>query len=232
MKKLLFALMLMGIILSAASEVLAVSHAAISAKWERLNESIMRLAEQIAQNNKPAFETRLTKKERSYDDDYFGTGMTTAVFSRIWAKDKTIVSGWANADKNFHAEFIATTDPLMNFAGGIRVGANVKVLEKFFHASLNEIREKDVNGNYIHGNNIVYGGSESDSDLWCVYISYKNGVITEINAMNKAWPGGFLVPFPSRVEAFYKKMRRQLGFPKSVTPWQGWGFSYYYDLER
>ena len=121
---------------------------------------------------------------------------------------------WAKANKKFEANSISTIDPNLTFVGGIRVGNNVKVLESFFRASLREINGTDKVG-------VVHGSSHSDlTDGWYVCVSHKDGVITEIHAFRGAWSNGPVPLFLDRFLTFTKKMRRQLGFPISVSPYE------------
>ena len=181
-------------------------------KWGSFNKNVMKLADEIVVNNRHAFEIQFTKKERSYDDEYHGKGMTSAVWRRVWAKDKTIVSGWATANKKFVADSIETIDPEFVFAGGVHVGGSIKDLEKFFGASISEINESERSG-------IIYGSSQS-GDMWFTLIMHKDGIITEIHAVNERdWPGGFPVPDSQKANDFIKNKRIQMGLPASVSPW-------------
>ena len=110
---------------------------AFNGKMELLVRDVGKLADQIAAYNKPAFEVRLTREERQYQEmgeDNYRT--SRILYNRVWAKDKTLVLGEARGDKRFYATFLTTIDPEYSFVGGIRVGAGTKILENFFGDSI------------------------------------------------------------------------------------------------
>ena len=122
-------------------------------KMESLQKEIQALAFKIAEFNKPAFESQLTKKERSYEELYENPDnlnrkyVSPIVWNRVWAKDKTVVWGEAAKDKKFKAVDFVTVDPELVFSKVIRVGATTKDLERFFNDSISNIGK--VNGNKI-----------------------------------------------------------------------------------
>ena len=155
--------------------------------------SLNKLGNQVVAHNKHAFET----KYQAWEDEEPYT-----MWSRVWAKDKTIVTALAGKDKKFISNSLTTADPNMVFAGGIKVGASTAVLEKFFKAPLRQIA-------YRPG--VIYAPAESDFDAENFYIFYgKDGKITEIRA---EW--GVFHGRSDKTEKFIEKMRKQLGFPNS-----------------
>ncbi|NLL37645.1 MAG: hypothetical protein GX256_09025 [Fretibacterium sp.] len=155
-------------------------------------KSLRQLADEITLYNKPAFTTKFTHEERFNDYADF----PEAIWSGVWAKDKTIVGGWAGSNKKFQPDLFITIDPELTFAGGIHVGASTNVLEKFFDAPLEQISYKP--GMCWTGDE--FGGGEG------FVIFYENGVITEVFS---TWGH---TPYSDKSGAFIKKMISQLGF--------------------
>lgn len=199
-KKVMSFFMAMCILLCASSMACAAgpNYSAVDKVARRgmdLIKSLERLGDQIVANNKHAFEVQLTRSEREVFDDE----ISSVMWNRVWAKDKTIVTGESGRNKKFYATSLVTADPKMVFAGGIHVGASTEVLEKFFNAPLREIA-------YRPG--VIYNPAESDYDAESFYIFYDgNGRITEIYAR---W--GIFGPRSTRRDNFIKKTRQQLGF--------------------
>lgn len=158
------------------------------------------------QNNKPAFEAKLTKQE---GDAY--PGMIPIVWNRVWAKDKTLVFGFAAKNKIFDAIYLATSDPNFVFSGGIRVGASTKVLENFFSDTIHNIGT-------VKGNTIIVNGPhwEGPDDNSIVQITCKNGVITEI-VFNWSYSTNFVAGsadgfiFSQKALDFANKQAQQMG---------------------
>ena len=199
-KSLIFVLVLVCVVVCASAGLAA------EANYDALNkieaggrnktfrDSVQKLGNLIVANNKRVFEKKFTIKD--WED-----GKTYTVWDGVWAKDKTIVLGEAAKDKKFFSVYLTTADPKMVFAGGIHVGANTDVLEKFFRASISQIS---------HRPGVIYEPIESDYEGSSFYIFYKDGKITEIHAR---W--GVLSPTNDETEKFIEKMRKQLGFPNS-----------------
>lgn len=139
-------------------------------KVEILRDDVAILAEKIAKYNKPVFEVALTKQERELGGDF------QIFWNRVWVKDKTICIGVAGRDKKFFADYLITSDPNLLFAGGIRVGASTKVVERIFADTMS-------NMGVVKGNTITVSGPPQEGPdglepivrLTCV-----NGIITEI----------------------------------------------------
>lgn len=145
-------------------------------KISSLAKDVGKLADKIAMYNKHVFETKLTKKERQYYEwDNTKPSLSGTIWNRVWKKGNTIVFGGAGKDKKFTAYFFKTSDPELIFAGGIRVGASVKVLENYFGDTLTNIGT-------VKGNITTISGPMQESEFWEPAISIKciNGVVTEI----------------------------------------------------
>ena len=150
-----------------------------SERWQTLAKSLSDLAQRIAAHNKFIYETKFTKKERAVDEDNptglvdeYEKGFADQLYNRVWAKDKTLVIGCEDIDEpgNNYAYYINTSDPLIYFAGNIRAGADIGLIEKFFGASVKSLSDKDGEITLL---------PESD---WgeCVRIQYKDNKITEL----------------------------------------------------
>ena len=148
-------------------------------RWQTLSKSLSDLAQRIATHNKFIYETKFTRKERAVDEDSpaglvdeYEKGFADQLYNRVWAKDKTLVIGCEDIDNEGtnYAYYINTSDPLLYFAGNIRVGADIGVIEKFFGASVSSLSEKPGEITLL---------PESD---WgeCVRIQYKDNKITEL----------------------------------------------------
>ena len=153
-------------------------------------ENVMREAERIVITKKPSLEIMLTKEERHYSKDdmeFFGSvdeelreQYSGVLWRAVWFDGKTLIEGWAKADKKFHANSIYTIDTEMIFRGGIAVGKNISILEKFFSLKLGEISyEKGIVGHLetIYANDNVFAV--------CVFIKFNSkNIITQIKAFN------------------------------------------------
>ena len=165
-----------------------------------LIKSLKKLADQIVAHNKPTFDTTLTKSDRDTGEMY---GLFPAMWDRVWAKDKTIVTAQAyHKKKDFYSTSLTTADSNMVFAGGIRVGASIAVLEKFFNAPLNQIA-------FRPGVVFCYSASDFETDSFHIFYD-KSGKITEIHGKWGEW-----APIADKTGKFIEKMRKQLGFPNS-----------------
>ena len=140
--------------------------------------------------NKPIFEVTLTRKERTCED-FQGTYLSTIMYNRICAKNKTIVISTAEKDKKFSTTLIITGDldfppknvkaqnnplleSIMKNYDGIYVGANISVIERFAGISVQNIsRIQKLKDGFIKPEYIEYY-------LGRTYIAYKNGTITEL----------------------------------------------------
>ena len=116
-------------------------------KMSSIAEDVGKLANKIAEYNKPIFEAKLTKKERRIENEMHGSGTSPIVWNKVCAKNKTVMLGLSRQDKKFWAFYFKTADPALIFSGGIRVGADIKTLERFFGDSITNIGY--VNGNVI-----------------------------------------------------------------------------------
>lgn len=153
----------------------------LNKKMDILISDVQKLADKIAAFNKPAFEAQLTKKEREYWDMGFDEDevlISPVLWSRVWVKDKTLVFGMAKKDKKFRATYFATTDPEFVFLGGIRVGASIKTLEKFFGVSVDVLKDEGIKGDLIIGPQF----DGTDGKWATIFIVYNKGLITEITA--------------------------------------------------
>ena len=148
-------------------------------RWEMLGKSLSDLAQSIVTHNKFVYETRFTKEERAVDEDgpvglinEFEKGYADQLYNRVWAKDKTLVIGCEdiNGEGQNYAYYINTSDPLLNFAGNIHVGADIFTLEKFFGASVSALSQKK-------GEIVLVPASDWGE---CIRILYKGSKITEL----------------------------------------------------
>lgn len=178
-------------------------------KMEALVEEVEGLASKIAAYNKPVFEVKLAKKERQhYDEGDDVPSLSPVQWNRVWAKGKTIVLGAAKKDKKFWAHFFKTSDPGIVFSNGIRVGASVNVLERYFRDTMKNI-------GYVKGKNIIICGpyyGESDVMAPTVSIVCQNGIITEIHYDIAAGYGGDGGAWSNKALDFANKQARQMGF--------------------
>lgn len=174
-------------------------------RWETLMISLYDLARKIIANNKPAFEQTLTKSERTIE------GWDSGVFYfRVWAKDTTIVVGSGDKKKKFYPDYIQMRDPEMIFVGGIRVGASVNVLEKFFGASLKQLTQDAIEVGGKPQNGEILFLPENDVDP-CVRILHKDGKITEIESFSNDMDRP---AFTKKVEAFVRQRKIEMSLAK------------------
>lgn len=126
---------------------------------KKLYDSLFILANNIVSSNKPAFEAK---------------GKEAYVFwSRVWAKDKTIVSAisWRNKTE-FLAHYIVTRDLNFVFAGGLHVGSKIIDLEKYLGVSFEKNRTR--------GNISLSEYVDPEEDI---QVLYENGKIFQIEAI-------------------------------------------------
>ena len=170
-------------------QVLAATYNRINDKLFTLEQSVRKVADSIAAYNKPIFEVQLTKKERTFVDwQTDEKSITSVIWNRVWAKDKTITLGSAGKDKKFGSLLFKTTDPMKSFAGGIHVGPTTRELEKFLGASLDGIAKAlnpMINNRAVvtSGNKTIITGPVQETDAPedpLIIITCSNGVITEI----------------------------------------------------
>ncbi|MBR2208518.1 MAG: hypothetical protein IJ859_06880 [Synergistaceae bacterium] len=145
-------------------------------KMEALTKNFSEFASKIVNFNKPIFEVRLTRKEREYtewgEDDK--PLLSKVEWNRVYAKDKTLVLAYSWREKKFGTLIFKTNDPNFDFRG-LRVGADVKVLEKFFGDSIRNIGHVKGNSVTIYGP--YYGPSgELPETLSIICV---DGIITE-----------------------------------------------------
>lgn len=176
-------------------------------QWEfgALSKSLYELAQRIADYNKCAFETKVTKRER---EEWGGNDR----LNRCWAKDKTIVAGTIDAKGVCFAYYIHTGDPEMTFTGGIKVGASTSTLEKYFEQPLNKIgwsAELLANAGFASKASGVCFLCEAGMGE-NLRILYKNGKITEIE-----W---YFIdderPFLARTANFVSKKEQEFGLSR------------------
>lgn len=155
---------------------------AFDKKMKLLTKDAAKLADNIAAYNKPVFEAKLTRKEREYTDFEKGKiSISPITWNRVFAKDKTLVISFTHKDGTSKAYFMKTTEPDFSFHG-LHVGSDIKAIEKFFGAPINNISYKIGTTLIIYGpsyNGPYYVG-ENFLDA-TVNIRIKNGRITEIN---------------------------------------------------
>ena len=182
-------------------------------KWEKFSENVLSFAGRIVANNKPAYEHKLTRKERYYNGDMFdmfGKGNSPVMWLRVWAKHKTIVTAWATSNKRFEADHFETVDPNFVFLNGIHVGSSIRDLERYFGTSLSNVNESSKPG-------VIYGSSQSEGGFM-VLVTHNKGIITKIAVSMLYWAGGFPVPNSEKVELYITSARKKLGIPESPAP--------------
>ena len=160
------------------------------------------LAQNIIAYNKPAFEIKLNKKERTVEDED-GKYVTPFMYNKVWVKGKTIVIGIATEDKSFFALNIITAEPgfppekknKTEKAPYVCVGQDVSVIENYAGTSVQNVSEEEGR---IHFDPL---------NLIFVDLKYKNGKITEIQKND--FNNGEAVA--KRTWDFAKKKAKQLG---------------------
>ncbi|MBQ9403690.1 MAG: hypothetical protein IJU15_01780 [Synergistaceae bacterium] len=129
-------------------------------KMDILVEEVSGLATKILAYNKPLLEV----------------GVNKDMNNRVCAKDKTLVIGFSWKKMNYEPGWFVTRDPEFVFKGGIRVGANVKVLERFLGDTIMNVGRKEGK------RTIVIGPLREEPDApQPVSIICENGIITEIS---------------------------------------------------
>ena len=215
MKKVLCVAALCVAVLALPAEVWG---ADASARWEAFAESLSDLAQKIITHNKLVFETKFTRQERS--DALEGPdmpdprslherGLANEILDRVWAKDKTLVMGAAERDKRFYAYYMETRDPDLVFLGGIRVGADIDVLEKAIGMPLRQQDEKSI---------IVIKPGEISLNLETTFGNYiqvrhKNKKITEIEWIFSDSSR----PSSQKTVTFVNKKKAEMGLSASMT---------------
>ena len=165
-------------------------------KSDTIGASLVKLGQQIIANNRYVFETKLTKKDRTwYGWGDGGPNVSNIIWNRVWAKNQTIVVGEAKRDKKFRLRVIATRDPNMVFANGLHVGSRIQVLEQFF-GSLRAFQEIDG----ICGREVGNTGA-------AIEIYHENGKITELR-----WNNSY-EPYAKEADTFVRKTAKTMGFP-------------------
>lgn len=190
--------------------------------WSVLR-SLEGLANNIAKYHKHSFETKL------FDRDMWRGGLKRPLHSwgksRVWVIGKNIVTGViVNGYDELKTYSLMTADPEKVFEGGIRVGADVSVLEKFFGAPLSKIT-------FMPGIVHSFNASDFGFDTLCIY--YRNGKITEIYGQwgssvsetfvslytNKDFPDSPNASYSPETVQFIKRKRGTLGFPNNKFRW-------------
>ena len=180
----------------------------------RIEDDLKELGNNILKYNKPAFEVKLTKEERTVPEDDYDPNtkmiLSPVMYSRVCVKGRTIVLGSAGKDKNFTADFILTGEPgfpskskeatdnpnLTNY-DGIYVGARVGIIEKFVGISAQTITKIQQQEDGI----IIF---EAASYV-IIRLAYKDGKITELYHHN-----GYAMNSP-KVWDFADKKAKELG---------------------
>ena len=167
-----------------------------------IDRDLSELAQSIIAYNKPAFEIKLTKKERMVEDED-GKYVTPFMYNKVWVKGKTIVIGIATEDKSFAALNIITAEPgfppenknKTEKVPYICVGQDVSVIENYAGTSVQNVSEEE---GHIHFDTL---------NFTFVDLKYKNGKITEIQKND--FNNGESVA--KRTWDFAKKKAKQLG---------------------
>ena len=165
--------------------------------------SLEKFANQIVANNQHTFETKLT-----YNETHYG-GMTLDLeYGRVWAKDKTIVIGFAGSDKRFTARTVMTADPKFKFANGLHVGMDMKALKKALKLSNKEFNYymKMDNGNIGDADDL--GGA------------YRYEVICEKGKAAIIYSNFGALPASRTIINVVRQKRKELGFP--CPKWEMW----------
>lgn len=184
----------------------------------RIQDDLQELGNNILNYNKPAFEVKLTKKERTVPENYYDDPsdpntkmiLSPVMYGRVCVKGRTIVMGTAGKDKKFTADFIITGDPgfpskskeatdnpnLTNY-DGIYVGARVGIIEKFVGISAQTITkiQQDEDG-------II---NLDPTSFIFTDLAYKDGKITELHHSN-----GYALNSPKAWD-FARKKAKELG---------------------
>ncbi len=181
----------------------------VLSKWEDLSKEAFTLAAKIIASNKPAFEHKLTRQERTFDSDFLGKGTSPVRYERVWAKEKTIVTAWAVSDKHFLANSITTADPNFSFCG-IHTGSTVKDLENYFGAPVSTFNEVDTPG-------IIWGSTQSEEGFM-ILINHKDDIITQISVSTIDWTGGFPVPISEKIHEFVADAMNKMNMPGNSKP--------------
>lgn len=191
---------------------------ALSGIGGRIQVDLQELGNNILKYNKPAFEVKLTKKERTVpENDYDDPSdpntkmiLSPVMYGRVCVKGRTIVVGSAEKDKKFTADFIITGDPgfpskskeatenpnLTNY-DGIYVGARVGIIEKFVGIpaqTITKIQQQQAGIIDLDPTSFVF-----------TRLAYKDGKITELH-----YHDGYARNSP-KVWDFVEKKVKELG---------------------
>ena len=140
-------------------------------------------AEKIIFNVNPSLEVRLTNEERYFSTEtmeFLGEENPQPKYSGVWVQGQVIIAGWAKADKKYHVSYIYTKDTHFSFLNGIRVGADIQILERIFQAKLYDFSAEYGSVGHLQE---VFGGD--DVLALGLLIEYKNGLITSIMGRNE-----------------------------------------------
>ncbi len=195
----------------------------------RIESDLQELGNNILNYNKPAFEVKLTKKERTVPEEYYDDPsdpstkmmLSPVMYSRVCVKGRTIVLGSAGKDKKFTADFIVTGDPgfpskskeatdgpnLTNY-DGIYVGASVGIIEKFVGISaqtITEIQQQEISKKQPGVINL------NPASFEFVNLAYKDGKIVELH-----YHTGYGVNSPRAWDFVWKKVE-ELGLTTTLA---------------
>ena len=195
----------------------------IEPKLDKICLDVLTKASAVISNNKPVLEVQLTREERYFSKDtmeFLGEERPKAQYSGVvwrgvWVKGKTIISGWAKADRVYHVNYVYTLDKHLVFTGSIRVGAETSVLEKFFKARLHNISAEYGSLGHLQE---VFGGD--DVLALGLLIEYDNNTITSVMAINDYVYNDSvpLVPSCPKIDNFIKSKLDELKFSYEVAP--------------
>ncbi len=146
----------------------------------KLEESILNLAKKIINDNKPSFEVKSNN---------------LPLYNAVWViNNNTIVVAIAEDDKKYIPLIFETKNSKFNFAGGLRVGANLK-------------KANDYTG--LDGTNIVNASSEIHFKIDAKNKITAIGLMNINEAVNKP---DFLI---EEAVNFFNVKDKELGFPKN-----------------
>ena len=171
-------------------------------KSDVIGKSLLDLAKRIMANNKYAFETKMTQKDRElYEMGEEIPTISQIIWNRVWAKDKTIVVGEARKDKKFRVRLFMTRDPQITFVNGLRVGDDIHVLEQFFGSPLER--------QFYFPEGITWLSIGNTGEF--IHIFYKDDKITELRWFN------LMDPTAKKTDNFVKQTAQRMGFPSSFS---------------
>lgn len=139
-----------------------------NAKGEKLYDSIMGLAAKIVAHNKP------TSGPTKGEDVWGGTQ-----WAKEWKKNGTHVAALSGKrNGKYYTYHIETTDPMMSFSGGVRVGLSIRELENYLGLALRQIDPENDGTIDIYASEDGEGGGFGPH----VQIKYRNNKIVSIMA--------------------------------------------------